>query len=243
MKFPIFSKFYNPIHHPNQPTIVFLHEALGSVTQWRDFPNKLMDLTGFNAFAYDRLGHGMSGVQTKKRDLNYLHHEAWDILPSVLAANNIENPILFGHSDGGTIALLYASKFTTKVIIAEAAHVINEAITVGSIHEIDKRKDYFIEKLQRHHGDKAADLWSAWTESWTAEMFKNWNIEAVLPNIACPALIIQGENDEYGTEEQVKRIAHGIGKTAQTWMIPECGHAPHRDYEAAVLNRTFNFLK
>jgi pimeloyl-ACP methyl ester carboxylesterase len=238
----IFTRFYSEIYDENQPTIVFLHEALGSVAHWRDFPKKVAGITGFNAFAFDRLGHGLSDPVENKRDMDYFHREAWETTPSVLAHFGIKNPILFGHSDGGSIALLYASRFSTKALITEAAHIFFENAITHGIEQAFQRKDFLIERLTRYHGEKTTNLFYAWTDTWSSEPYKNWTIEALLKDISCPALIIQGENDEYGTVEQVQRIVQGIGENAKALMIPNCGHTPHKDVEKLILNEIYKML-
>ena len=238
----IFTRFYSEIFDETQPTIVFLHEALGSVAQWRDVPKKVAETIGFNAFAFDRLGHGLSNPMVKKRNIDYLQHEAWEMTPSVLAHFGIKNPILFGHSDGGSIALLYASRFPTRALITEAAHIFVENITLVGIEKDLIRKDDLIGRLTRFHGEKTGDLFAAWSETWLSKPFKNWTIEAFLHDITCPTLIIQGEKDKYGTAEQVHRIVHGIGEKAKALMIPNCGHTPHKDAEKLILNEIYKTL-
>lgn len=237
----IFTRFYKDFDS-TLPTIVFLHEALGSVAQWRDFPKLVAEKTPFNVFAFDRLGHGLSEALLQKRDAHYLHHEAWEMTPSVFAHFGIENPILFGHSDGGSIALLYASRFQTQALITEAAHVFVEDITLKGIEEALTRKAFLIDRLRRYHGDKTEDLFSAWSDTWLQKSFKKWNIEAFLKDITCKSLIIQGKNDEYGTVEQVDRIVHGIGENVGKFMIPHCGHTPHKDAENIVLDKIIDML-
>lgn len=237
----IFTKIYNDKFESDKPTIVFLHEALGSVAQWRDFPLLIADKTGFNVLAYDRLGHSLSDPMTKKREIDYLHHEAWTILPSVLTHLGIQKPILWGHSDGGSIALLYASLFPTEAVITEAAHVFVEPITLEGIRTAVAQKDFLIDRLSRYHGEKTKDLWNAWADTWLEKSFDVWNIEEHLPNIKCAALIMQGENDAYGTVEQVNRIAKGIGEKAKIALIPDCGHTPHKEAREIVLNNILKF--
>jgi pimeloyl-ACP methyl ester carboxylesterase len=237
----IFTRFYKDFDS-KLPTIVFLHEALGSVAQWRDFPKLVAENTPFNVFAFDRLGHGLSDPILKKRDAQYLHVEAWEMTPSVFLHFGIENPILLGHSDGGSIALLYASRFPTRAIITEAAHVFVEPITLHGIKEALIRKAFLIDRLKRYHGDKTEDLFLAWSDTWLDKSFENWNIEAFLTEIKCKSLIIQGENDEYGTVEQVLRIEKGIGENAEILMIRGCGHTPHRDAETVVLDKIITVL-
>jgi pimeloyl-ACP methyl ester carboxylesterase len=237
-----FTRIYNENYNFTKPTIVFLHEALGSVAQWRDFPKQIAEKTGCNAFAYDRLGHGLSDPIMNKRNFNYLHQEAWEILPAVLAHVGIEYPVLFGHSDGASIALLYASRSSTLALVTEAAHVFVEDITLTGIEQTLTRWDFLIERLTRFHGEKTVDLLRAWPDIWLDKSFKNWNIEEHLKNIACPALIIQGDTDEYGTSEQVKRIVKGIGKKAQELMVADCGHTPHKESPDKIEHPIINFL-
>ncbi len=225
-----------------KPTVVFLHEALGSTAQWKDFPEVLCGKLGINLFSYDRLGHGLSGTSDRKKDVTFMHYEAWTVLPDVLEQFQIRDPILWGHSDGGSIALLHASRFPTKALVSEAAHVFVETETLDGIKAAGPRKQFLTGRLGRYHGDKTEDLWNSWVDTWLDESFLEWNIEAELANINCPALIIQGEDDEYGTKEQVIRIARGIGKNAEVLMIPHCNHTPHRDAKEIVLTAAVDFL-
>jgi pimeloyl-ACP methyl ester carboxylesterase len=232
--------------HQNEPlgkgdTIVFLHEGLGSVAQWRDFPRLMGEYCGCNVFMYDRFGHGKSGRAFEKRGVDYLEKEAWEILHPLLQHYGIQNPILVGHSDGGTIALLYASRFPVKKLITEAAHIFVEAVTLDGIREAITRKSLLMEKLKAYHGDKTEDLWSAWADTWLSDDFKHWNIETHLKNITCPSLIIQGENDPYGTNLQVERIVSGIGVPAKALLIPKIGHTPHYEAKEIVQEAMIDF--
>lgn len=139
--------------------------------------------------------------------------------------------------------MLYAARFPTKALVVEAAHVFVEPVTLEGIRLAGPRKAFLTERLSRYHGEKTEDLWSSWVDTWLDESFAHWNIEAVLPDIKCPTLIIQGENDEYGTKEQVTRIAKGIGEKAEVLMIPDCAHTPHRDAREIVLNAGVEFLR
>ncbi|MEN9612796.1 MAG: hypothetical protein RLZZ628_3610 [Bacteroidota bacterium] len=238
----MFVKIYQnePLGEGN--TIVFLHEGLGSVTQWRDFPRMIGESTQYNVFLYDRLGHGNSSATVEKRGLDYLEKEAWEILPPLLQHYGIKNPILVGHSDGGSIALLYAARFPVKKLITEAAHVLVEDLTLAGIREAITRKAFLIERLSRYHGDKTEALWSSWTDTWLSDFFQTWNIEAHLPKITCPSLIIQGEKDPYGTDLQVERIVSGIGAPAKALLIPEMGHTPHYEAKEIVSESIIHFI-
>ncbi len=223
-------------------TLVFLHEGLGSVAQWRDFPRLIGECCGCNVFMYDRFGHGNSSAAVEKRGVDYLEKEAWEILHPLLQHYGIKNPILMGHSDGGSIALLYAARYPVKKLITEAAHIFVESVTLEGIQAAITRKTALIDKLKAYHGDKTEDLWSSWADTWLSEGFQSWNIEPYLKNISCPSLIIQGEKDAYGTNLQVERMVSGIGAHAKALLIPEIGHTPHYEAKEIVKNAVINFI-
>lgn len=227
------------------PTLIFLHEGLGSIEMWKDFPDLICEATGLNGILYDRQGHGHSDTFSEKRDLYYMHKEAWEVLPGVLQSLNIQRPLLIGHSDGGTIALLYASKFShTQAIITEAAHVKVEEITLTGIREAmdqfaqSKRKAL----LARYHPNKTDALLEAWAGTWLSEAFRSWNIEAHLPHIHCPSLIIQGEEDPYATQAHVDAIIQGIGSNAEAYLVPHCGHIPHHQTREIIVAKMTDFI-
>ncbi|MCB0563707.1 MAG: alpha/beta hydrolase [Phaeodactylibacter sp.] len=228
---------------PASPTLVFLHDALGSVAQWRGFPLKLALRSGLNAVVYDRCGHGESGPLLQTRNKEYLHREALETLPELLQQLEIQRPILIGHSDGGTIALIYAAYHQTMAIITEAAHAFVEEITLKSIREAVSRKGRLIQKLAHFHGDKTEALFDAWADTWLDEGFRDWSMEALLPRITCPALIIQGQQDQYGSGRQLNRIVKGIGPNAESFWIEHCGHVPHRQAEDALLKKMAAFIE
>jgi pimeloyl-ACP methyl ester carboxylesterase len=229
--------------YKNAPTIVFLHDSLGCVTLWRDLPQKLADATQCNVLAYDRLGYGQSEpMNSYKRPVNYLELEA-DVLNDLLNTFDIDQTILFGHSDGGSIALIAASKYAVRItaVICEAAHIFVEDVTLRGISkaiEAYKNTD-LAERLQKYHGNKVDTIFKAWTETWTGSDYRDWNIEHFLPGIKCPLLFIQGEADEYGTLNQVEKTISGISGKAEKYIIPDVGHTPHK--EAAGL--TFHSVK
>ena len=225
------------------PTLIFLHDALGSIAQWKDFPRKLALRCGLNAVVYDSSGHGGSGPLLQTRNKEYLHREALEILPELLQQLRIQRPILIGHSDGGTIALIYAAYHQPAAIITEAAHAFVEAITLEGIRKAVSRKGRLISKLLPYHGEKTEDLFDAWANTWLDEGFRDWSMESLLPRINCPSLIMQGSEDQYGSEEQVRCIAEGIGPGAEPFWVEHAGHVPHRQAEEAVLGKMAAFIE
>ena len=163
-------------------------------------------------------------------------------LLSIFSGFKLKNSILIGHSDGGTIALLFATRFPTQALVTEAAHVFVEPVTIKGIKKALIYKDILIEKLTRYHGEKTETLFFAWSDTWLEPAFQQWNIESFLSKIKCPALIIQGKNDEYATEKQVEHIVHSIGDNAKAVLIENCGHTPHKEAENIVLNKIQEFF-
>ena len=229
---------------PDRPTIVMLHEGLGSVALWKDFPERLAAATGAGLLIYSRYGHGASTLLEGDRPVDYMHHEAEVVLPAMLEHFKIERPILFGHSDGGSIALIYAGFRPDGVagLILEAPHVFVEDLTVASIAQVKElyRTADLAGRLRRYHHSVDQTFWG-WNNIWLDPLFKLWNIEAYLPAIRCPILAIQGEDDEYGTRTQLDAIAAATPAT-EIVLLPACGHSPHRDQAAAVLERSTAFI-
>lgn len=230
-----------------QPTLVFLHDSLGCTQLWRDFPAKIAEATKCNVLIYDRLGYGKSEpMPTFKRPTNYMEWEA-DILNELLTQLKIEKAILFGHSDGGTIALLMASKYPEKIksVIVEAAHIFVEDETLKGIYQaIESYKTTNLpERLAKYHGDKVETIFKAWTETWTRKDFRSWNIEAFLPQIICPLLFIQGEADEYGTLDQVEKTINQVSGNSEKFIIPNIGHTPHKEAPELTLAKTINYIQ
>lgn len=227
-------------------TIVFLHDSLGCITLWRDFPKRLSEKTNCNILIYDRLGYGKSGGFLKtERDHFYMEDEA-DMLNAILSELSIENPIIFGHSDGGSIALIFAGKYQkAKAIITVGAHIFVEEITLEGIRVAEQayKTTNLKEKLEKYHGDNTEALFHAWTDTWQNESFRNWNIEHFLPGIVCPALIIQGEEDEFGTLKQVERTVAQISGRAEAFVIPNAKHTPHKEVPDVVLDKCVDFIK
>ena len=220
---------------PGAPTLVMLHEGLGSVTMWRDFPGKLADFLGLRVIAYSRYGYGHSAPARIPRPVNYMHDEALVVLPQFLRKLEIERPILFGHSDGGSIALIHASRHPVQGVIALAPHVFVEELSVRSIAaaKVAYENTNLRERLARYHADVDAAFWG-WNDIWLHPDFRSWNIESFLRDIHRPVLVIQGADDEYGTTDQVRAIASGSGDVELS-LLPKCGHSPHRDQPEQVL--------
>lgn len=232
--------------YKNRATIVFLHDSLGSTQLWRDFPSRLSQALQCNILVYDRIGYGKSdAMKTHIRPQNYMEVEA-DILNEVLLKLNINNAILFGHSDGGTIALIAAAKYPEKIdaVICEAGHIFVEEITLKGVSDalLAYKKTNLPERLKKYHGDKVDMLFKAWTEIWLKDDFKSWNIECLLPEITCPLLFIQGANDEYGTLNQVEKTISKVSGKSEKYIIENVGHTPHKEVPDLVLYKTVSFL-
>jgi pimeloyl-ACP methyl ester carboxylesterase len=224
------------------PTLVFLHEGLGSVGQWRDFPLKLSQATGLGAFVYSRAGYGKSDPPALPRPLTYMQEEALK-LPKILQAAGIDEAILVGHSDGASIAILYAGANACKGLILEAPHVFTEE---SGLLSIEKARDAYLngdlrKRLEKHHHDVDAAFWG-WNGPWLHPDFKAWNIESSLPSIKAPILVIQGVDDEYGTRAQVDAIAAKAPRV-ETLLLERCGHAPHKDQPEATLKAMTHFVQ
>ena len=225
-------------------TIVTLHEGLGSVAMWKDFPEQLAEATGCSVLVYSRYGHGKSERLAEKRTANFMHHEATVVLPELLAQLGIERPILIGHSDGGSIALIYAGTWPEQVrgLVLEAPHVFVEEFGLRSTVAIRKIYDSsdLREKLARYH-EHVDEMFRGWNDIWLDPQFREWNIEEYLGTISCPTLVIQGENDEYGTVAHVEAIQRGVSG-AQALILPRCGHSPHRDQPELTLDAISKFI-
>lgn len=232
------------------PLMVFLHEGLGSVSMWRDFPAALCEALGCRGLVYSRPGYGQSTPRApdERWGSDFMHRQAHEVLPALLAALGIdavrERLWLFGHSDGGSIALLFAARFPQQVrgVVAVAPHILVEDV---SVHSIAQTRTAYLEtdlrdKLSRHHADPDSAFWG-WNDIWLHPGFRQWRISAELATITCPLLAIQGVNDEYGTLEQV----HGIARVApqcQVVELADCGHSPHRDQRKPLTEAVQTFF-
>lgn len=229
-----------------RPVVVFLHEGLGSVAMWKDFPQRFCDEHNLRGLVYSRYGYGASTPRPKDERWrpDFMHRQAREVLPALLDALGIERPWLFGHSDGGSIALLHAASFAEKLrgVIVLAPHIFVEDISVDNIAAT--REAYLAqglrERLARYHADVDSAFWG-WNDIWLDPAFRDWNIEAELGRIRCPLLAIQGEDDEYGTLEQVNGIARRAPQ-AKVLVLPQCGHSPHRDQPEALSREAGGFI-
>jgi pimeloyl-ACP methyl ester carboxylesterase len=225
-----------------RPTWVFLHEALGSVAQWKGFPFELCRASGCDGIVYDRVGHGRSTPMRKPRDLHFYQEEAEVYLQGLLRELNVRRPLLFGHSDGATLALKFAACFPEIPVgvVSEAAHVIIEDITRAGIDAA--RGQYAATdlrvKLSRYHAEKTDAVFSAWAESWLDPSLADWTMVDDLKNIRCPVLIIQGEDDHYGSRRQVDLIAEHVQGPAGILWLHGTGHDPHLQSREIVIGET-----
>lgn len=229
---------------PAAPPIVFLHEGLGSARLWRDLPDAVCARTGCGGLVFSRAGYGESDPPATPRRPDYLHVEAQSRLPALLAALGIARPILFGHSDGASIALIHAaSGHDVAGLILEAPHVFVEEETLAGIRAagVAWTTTDLPQRLGRHHRD-AQRVFRDWHDLWLTPAFRHWNIEAMLPSITAPALVIQGAGDEYGTPDQLEAIARQIGGGCETLLLEACAHSPHRDQRDTVLDATARFV-
>lgn len=231
----------------DRPLIVFLHEGLGSVAMWKDFPQALCDAANVRGLVYSRPGYGRSTPRAaaERWNANFMHAQAHEVLPALLEALNVkEKPWLLGHSDGGSIALLYASRFPDSVagLVVVAPHLMVEEYGLASIRIA--REAYATtglkEKLARYHED-VDSAFQGWNDIWLDPSFLSWTIEAELPAITCPILAVQGVDDEYGTLEHIHGIARRLPQT-QLLELAECGHSPHRDQPAALIRAVKEFI-
>ncbi len=235
-----------PPHQLNRPTLVFLHEGLGSVAMWRDFPAKVAAATGCRTLVYSRYGYGESDPLTESFTVRYMHDEALIALPELLDKLEIDKPVLVGHSDGGSIALVHAGGAGRNVagLILMAPHVFVEDLSVASIARaktVFEQTD-LAQRLARYHKDPAKTFWG-WNDIWLHPDFRAWNIEEYLPRVTCPVLAIQGEDDEYGTPAQVEAIRKQAAGEVEVLMLADCRHSPHKDQPQATLEAMAGFIE
>jgi pimeloyl-ACP methyl ester carboxylesterase len=235
----------------SRPTLVFLHEGLGSVALWKQFPRQAAEATGCPALVYSRYGYGKSDKLTESRKIDYMHREALDVLPAIVDQLGIDSPVLIGHSDGASIALIHAGagRHPVRGVVAMAPHVFVEDITVQSIAGAGEtfRTTDLPERLGRYHDD-VVSTFRGWNDIWLHPEFRRWNIEEYLARIAVPVLLIQGEDDQYGTVAQVEAIASQVSGPVEMLILPDCAHAPHQSQQkdatiAAIADFVFRLGK
>ena len=227
-------------------TLVFLHEGLGCIEMWRDFPQKLCDAIQCRGLVYDRTGYGRSSPWPRDPGVRYMEIEADEVLPKLLAACGIEDCVAVGHSDGGTIALNFAAGDppALRAVVTLAAHAINEPVCVESIFQA---REAFVsgelrQRLLKYHGGNVDDCFRLWSEAWLAPGFQPMVADGRLPGVQVPVQAIQGEDDEYGSELQLGVIAGKVGGYCETRLVPDCGHSPHLQQPAYVLSEIARFI-
>jgi pimeloyl-ACP methyl ester carboxylesterase len=231
---------------PEAPPLVFLHEGLGSVALWRDFPAAVVEATGAEGWVYSRAGYGRSGPRPGPYAPDYMHREATEVLPALLAALGVERPVLVGHSDGASIALLHAARpgSDDRGLVLLAAHVVVEDVSVTSIAAA---RDAYAggsglrERLARYHDDVDSAFWG-WNDIWLDPAFRAWDLRPDLPAVRCPTLVMLVDDDEFGTLAQVDAIEAGVAGPVQRLVLARSGHSPQRDQPAAVLGAIAAFV-
>jgi pimeloyl-ACP methyl ester carboxylesterase len=229
------------------PTLVFLHQGLGCVAMWNDFPARLAAATGLGAFVYSRLGHGKSGPAALPWPVSFMHDEALDVLPALLEVAGIDDFILVGHSDGASISLIYAGGIGgpgLRGLVLEAPHVMLEELTVEGAAALAERYESgdLGARLAPDHGANTDAVIRGWTQAFVGTPFSGWNIEEYLPAISVPALVIQGQDDAYGTMAQPDAIAAQSGAPVELLKLDKCGHAPHHERPDDVLAAMAGFV-
>lgn len=226
--------------------LVLLHEGLGSLSLWRDFPRALHEATGRRTIVFSRHGYGQSAIVPESREVDYMHEEAREVLPALLAALDVRHPVLVGHSDGGSIALIHAGTEgmpSVTGLVLLAPHVVVEDESVAGIQ--DARETFLSTDLQermgRHHRDPAATFWG-WNDIWLSPAFRAWDITALLPAVTCPVLAVQGVDDQYGTLHQLDLIERGCGGPVTRVHLDDCGHAPHLEQPERTTAAVLDFL-
>jgi pimeloyl-ACP methyl ester carboxylesterase len=228
---------------PDRPALVFLHEGLGSVALWRDFPARVAEASGRRVLVYSRFGHGASDPPDTPRTPRFMHDEALDVLPALLERFDLRDPILVGHSDGGSIALIHAGRVPgVSALVLLAPHVFVEDESIAGITAAKQAYEHgdLARRMERHHRD-AAVTFRGWNDVWLSPEFRDWNIEDVLGAITCPVLLVQGRADQYGTLAQVAAIERGIPGAVET-VVLDCKHVPHAERPDETLAAVTRFL-
>jgi pimeloyl-ACP methyl ester carboxylesterase len=233
------------------PLVVFLHEGLGSLAMWKDFPQQLCDAARCRGLVYSRPGYGRSTPRSPQESwsLDFMHRQAHEVLPALLQALRVDTlaapPWLFGHSDGGSIALLHAARFGERIAgaVVVAPHIVVEDLSIDSIAKA--REAYLStdlkQRLARYHDDPDSAFWG-WNDIWLHPPFREWSIEDEIAAIRCPLLAVQGVDDEYGTLEQIRGIRRRVPQ-AELLELPECGHSPHKDQPGRLVEAAAHFIQ
>lgn len=237
--------------HPREagrPTLVFLHEGLGSVGIWRDFPDRVAAETGCGVFIYSRAGYGRSSPVALPRPLTYMHHEGLDVLTHLLEHLDLGPVVLVGHSDGASIALIHAGGTQAPDIVGVvclAPHVMNEEVCVASIRQakVAYETGDLRQRLAKLHGDNVDCAFRGWNGAWLDPDFMAWNLEEFLPGIRVPVMVIQGKDDEYGTHVQYDSIRSKAGAGAEVVLLDDCRHSPHKDQPEAVIAAIARYVR
>lgn len=246
---PLFDHPDGPIEYrlidgdPALSPLVFLHEGLGCVAMWSRFPDMVAGAAGRRTLVYSRQGHGASAAQATSRSTQYLHDEAEHGLPALLDHFEMPCPVLVGHSDGATIALLYAARRRTAGVVAIAPHVFVESETLEGVEAATREYEHgaLAARLSLFHDDPDT-VFRSWSEIWRSVEFADWNIVNDLSDICCPALLIQGTNDRYGTARQLDAITRTTSGRIDRFDVDDCGHAPHLEHAVVVASRVDAFL-
>jgi len=231
------------------PVLIFLHEGLGCTRMWKDFPKKLSQGTGCSALVFSRFGYGKSDPAPLPWKINFMHEQALKILPEIIKKAQIKQYILIGHSDGGSIGVIFAGSPNIKErdglkgLITEAAHVFCELITVDCIKQakINYEHNDLRQGLEKYHGSNTENAFRGWNDVWLNPQFIHWNIEKYLNKIRVPMFAIQGKDDQYGTNKQIISIKTHVNDI-ETYLLDNCRHAPHNDQPKIVLDLMSQFI-
>ncbi|MBU3056535.1 alpha/beta fold hydrolase [Pseudomonas indica] len=242
----LFARRWRPERGIGEPPVVLFHDSLGCVALWRDFPERLAERTGRDVIAYDRLGFGLSESHPGDLSAHFIRDEAERFFPLLRAGLDITRFVVFGHSVGGAMAAACAARYSEacQALITESAQAFVEKRTLHGIRlaEATFREPGQIERLEKYHGSKARWVLAAWTETWLSRAFATWTIERYAPALACPLLVIHGEEDEYGSALHPERIARLATGCSERLILPGCHHVPHREQAEAVLAAVARFL-
>ena len=227
---------------PRRPTLLLLHEGLGSVALWRGLPGELQRATGARVLAFSRFGHGRSDPPPRPRTPAFMHEEALEVLPALLERAAIERPVLVGHSDGASIALIHAARHEVTALVLLAPHVFVEQICVDAIRETRRQfeRGGLRERMARRHNDPDVTF-SGWADVWLDPEFRSWNIEQLLPDVRAPALVIQGRDDEYGTLAHIDAVERRLGGPVER-LVVSGGHSPHLEHPQEVPAAIVSFI-